>query len=154
MKKNNKERLLAVPLTGILLLYACSSASGIQISQAWTRPALKDGNGAVYFLLQNHSAFGDELTGASSTAAGVVEMHESRLEGDVMKMQQLASIPIPGKVSLEFAPGGLHLMLIGLKEDLKVGDEIQVTLHFAEHEDITLDVPVLERQGENPTNDH
>lgn len=43
-----------------LLLNACRAATGIEISNAWARPALQNGNGAVYFLLENHSAFGDE----------------------------------------------------------------------------------------------
>ena len=148
------KKIITILLLGIFLLSACDAATGIEISNAWIRPALKDGNGAVYFLLQNHSAGRDELTGASSKAAQAVEMHESSMEGDVMQMQQVTSIPIPGKASIEFAPGGLHIMLIGLNEDLQVGDEIQVTLHFTEHEDILLTVPVQEMEREGSLNDH
>jgi periplasmic copper chaperone A len=149
MKKN-----IVILLLGIFLLSACDSASGIEVSNTWMRPAMKDGNGAVYFLLQNHSAGRYELTGVTSDAAQAVEMHESSMEGDVMKMQQVTSIPIPGKASIEFAPGGLHVMLIGLNEDLQVGDEIQVTLHFTEHEDILVTVPVQEMEGEGSLNEH
>jgi copper(I)-binding protein len=81
-------------------------------------------------------------------------MHETSMEGDVMKMQQVTSIPIAGKESIEFAPGGLHIMLIGLNEDLQAGDEIQVILHFTEHEDIRLTVPVQEMEGEGSMNEH
>lgn len=148
------KRLVSIIVLGIFLLSACDAATGIQVSSAWARPALKDGNGAVYFLLQNHSAGRDELTGASSDAAQAVEIHESSMEGDVMRMEQVSSIPIPGKASIEFAPGGLHIMLIGLNEDLSVGDELQVTLHFTEHEDILLNVPVQEMPGDESMNDH
>ena len=148
------KRIILILLLGGFLLSACNAATGIEISNPWMRPAQKDGNGAIYFLLQNYSAGSDELTGASSDAAQAVEMHESSMEGDVMKMQQVTSIPIPGKASIEFAPGGLHIMLVGLSEDLQVGDEIQVTLHFAEHEDIQLRVPVQEMQGDGSINDH
>jgi len=121
------KRLLAAILVAVFLLSACSAVTGIEISNTWTRPALQDGNGAVYFLLQNHSAFGDELTGVSSEAAQAVEIHESRMEGDVMQMRQIPSLAIRGKESIEFGPGGYHVMLVGLKQELKAGDEIQIT---------------------------
>ena len=75
------KRLMAAIFLGSFLLAACSAATGIEISKAWARPALQDGNGAVYFLLQNHSAISDELTGVSSEAARAVEIHESKMEG-------------------------------------------------------------------------
>jgi copper(I)-binding protein len=146
------KRLLAVAPLGILLLSACGSATGITIKDTWARPAAQGGNGAVYFLLQNHSAGSDELIGVSSDVAEAVEMHETTMEGDVMQMQQVLSIPVKGKESIEFAPGGLHVMLIGLKQDLKVGDHFQITLQFAEAKDITLNVPVQET-GESPSMD-
>ena len=148
------KRIIVILLAGALLLSACEAASGIEVSNIWMRPALKDGNGAVYFLLQNHSAGRDELTGASSEAAQAVEIHESSMDGDVMQMQQVSSVPIAGKESIEFAPGGLHIMLIGLNEELHLGDEIRVTLHFTEHEDLLLTVPVQEMGGEDSMNDH
>jgi periplasmic copper chaperone A len=140
-------------LAGAFLLSACNAATGIQVSNAWARTASKDGNGAVYFLLQNHSAAADELTGASSDSAVSVEIHESRMEGDVMKMQQLMSVPLAGKASIEFAPGGYHVMLIGLKQDLEIGGQIELTLHFKEYQDITVSVPVQE-SGSNSTQNH
>ena len=148
------KKFITVLLLGNFLLSACDAATGIEVSNAWMRPAMKDGNGAVYFLLRNHSAGRDELTGVSSDTAQAVEMHKSSMEGDVMQMQQITSIPIPGKASIEFTPGGLHIMLISLNEDLQVGDEIQVTLHFTEHEDIPVTVPVQEMEGEGSMNDH
>lgn len=148
------KRFFTIMLAGIFLLNACDTATGIEIRDAWARPAMKDGNGAVYFLLQNHSAGRDELMGVSSDIAKAVEMHETKMEGDVMQMQQVMSIPIGGKASLEFAPGGLHVMLIGLEQDLKVGDEFQIALQFANHEDITLTVPVQEMQGDASMSDH
>lgn len=140
-------------LAGAFLLSACNAATGIQVSNAWARTASKDGNGAVYFLLQNHSAAADELLGASSDSAVSVEIHESRMEGDVMKMQQLMSVPLAGKASIEFAPGGYHVMLIGLKQDLEIGGQIELTLHFKDHQDITVSVPVQETGG-NSTQNH
>jgi copper(I)-binding protein len=140
-------------LAGILLLSGCDTASGITVSDAWARPAMQGDIGAVYFLLQNHSASVDELTGISSDVAETVEMHESKMEGDVMKMQQISYLPIEGQASIKFEPGGYHVMLIRLKQELKVGDEIEISLHFKENEDITITVPVQEHtEGESMEN--
>jgi periplasmic copper chaperone A len=146
--------LCTIFLAGILLLSACNSATGMEVSQAWARPAAQGGNGAVYFILKNHSASADELVGVTSDIAQAVEMHESKMQGDVMQMQQVTSVPVKGKESVEFAPGGLHVMLIGLKQELQVGDEFQVTLQFAEHEDITVTVSVQETGGSGSMSDH
>ena len=138
--KNVLLSLIAV----IFVLSGCNAATGIEISQAWARPALQGNNGAVYFLLQNHSAFSDELTGASADIAESATLHESKMEGDVMQMRPVTTLPIGGKESIAFAPGSYHVMLAGLKQELKAGDEIQITLHFKNHEDILLAVPVQE----------
>jgi copper(I)-binding protein len=148
------KRFSLIILAGIVLLSACSQASGLQVSNAWARPALQDGTGAVYFLLQNHSASRDELTGVSSDAAQAAEMHESKMEGDVMRMLQIISLPIPGKASIEFGPGGYHVMLVGLKQDLQAGDEILVTLHFKNHESLVVSVPVQEMPPGDSAGNH
>lgn len=148
------KRVFILLMAVIFLLSSCNAATGIEISRAWMRPAAKDGNGAVYFSLQNHSASADELTGVSSDIATAVEMHESKMEGDVMQMNQLMSIPIKGKAGVEFAPGGYHVMLIDLKKDVNIGDHVQVTLHFKDHEDITLSVPVQENETDDSMQIH
>jgi copper(I)-binding protein len=54
------------------------------------------------------------------------------------------SIPVPAKGEVELKPGGLHIMLVNLKQDLKVGDEIEVTLRFKSGLEMKLTVPVME----------
>lgn len=61
-----------------------------------------------------------------------------------MQMRPLQSVPIGGKESIEFGPGGYHVMLVGLKQDLNAGDEIEITLHFKNQEDLLVTVPVQE----------
>ena len=145
---------IVILLAAAFLLNACSPTTGIEVSSTWARPALQEGNGAVYFLLQNHSAAGDELTGISSDIARAAEIHESKMEGDVMQMQQVSSVPIGGKESVVFEPGGYHVMLIGLKQELKAGDEIQVTLQFKNHEAIQVAVPVQEMAPDGEAGEH
>jgi periplasmic copper chaperone A len=129
-------------LTIAFLLSACGPEKGIQVREAWARPGPQGENGAIYFVIENHSSETHELTGVTSDIAEAVEMHESRMSGDVMQMQQLASVSLGPGMEVIFEPGGLHLMLIGLRRELKAGDEIELTLQFRNFEDIKVMVPV------------
>jgi periplasmic copper chaperone A len=154
MHTQTTKRLLVMTFLTAFFLNACGTAAGIKISNAWARPALQNGNGAVYFLLQNHSAAGDELTSVSSESAQAVEIHESKMDGDVMQMRQISSVPIGGKESIEFGPGGYHVMLVGLNQELKAGSEVQVTFHFKNHEDISVPVQVSEMEPATNMGEH
>jgi len=74
------------------------------------------------------------------------------MNGDVMEMHQLDSVPMEAFAEVKFEPGSLHLMLVNLQKDLKVGDQIEVTLHFKNYEDIKMMVPV--RDTPAPEEDH
>lgn len=134
--------LLIMGLT--FLLGACSPGEGIEVRDAWMRPAAQGGNGAVYFVIENHSSETHEMIGAASDIAEAVEVHESRMSGDVMEMHQLTFVSLGPDAEVVFEPGGLHIMLVGLKEELEVGDEIEATLQFRNFEDLTIRVPVQE----------
>ncbi len=134
---------LLVVVAGTALLSACTPVDDMEAREYWVRAASKDGNTAVYMILQNHTPVGDELTRVSSDAAQAVEMHESRLGADgVMQMIPQTSVSLATDSEVEFEPGGLHIMLIGLKQELVAGQEITVILHFKKHGDINLTVPV------------
>ncbi len=140
------KRILMLILAGMLLLSACSpEGTDIEAHDYWARAALRDGTSAVYMLLHNHSDTDDELVGISTDVASAAEMHLSQMSADgVMQMTRQESIPMPADVDLELQPGGYHIMLIGLKQDLKAGDEFSLTLYFKNHEEIILTIPVLE----------
>jgi periplasmic copper chaperone A len=140
------KKFLMLALVGIFLLSACGAGEVIEAHDAWARPAMQGENSAVYLLLHNHTAEDDELLSASTDAAEIVELHESRqVEGtDMMEMVPQDSILLPTNSEVEFKPGGLHIMLVNLKQDLKVGDEIIVTLHFKSGFELPLTVPVME----------
>ena len=120
----------------------------MEVQDAWARPAAQGGNGAVYFAI--HSSAAEELVGISSDVAEAVEMHESKMSGDVMEMRQLQSVPLGAREEMIFEPGGLHVMLVNLKQDLNAGDEIDITLHFKNYQDIPLRVPVQD----TPASEH
>ena len=62
----------------------------------------------------------------------------------VMSMKMQKSVPVPAQQEVIFKPGGLHVMLFNLKQDLKVGDTMTLTLNFKEVGDVVIDVPVRE----------
>ena len=94
-----------------------------------TPPMAKVAGG--YMLLMNSGEEADRLVGGSADFAESTEVHEMKMDGDVMKMREIAGgleIPAGGEVLLE--PGGYHIMFMGLKEPMVAGDEHDVTLEF------------------------
>ena len=140
------KRILAIIFAVACLLSACTEEEGIVVHNAWIRPTVQGQNGAVYFVLKNHSAEADDLVGVSSSMAESVEMHESAVvEGtEVMQMKQVFSVPLNAGSEVTFKPGGLHVMLVRLKRELKNGETIEITLHFKNHADIPVNVSVAE----------
>ncbi len=143
-------------LIAALLLTACGAEKGIEIHDAWMRPAEQGENGAVYFVIHNHSSQADELIAVSSDIAAAAEMHESRMSGDIMQMTPVESVPLEAFAEIEFAPGGLHIMLVDLKQDIRLGNEIDVILHFKNSQDINIRVAVRETgvPEDHPSEDH
>jgi periplasmic copper chaperone A len=140
------KRILMVTTMAVLLLGACApAAADIETSDVWARVGMADGTSAVYLILANGTATDDELLSASSDIAAAVEIHMSQLgpKGEMQMIPQ-ESVPLAAGAKVEFKPGGLHVMLIGLKQELKVGDQFEVTLHFKNHADIILKVIVKE----------
>jgi uncharacterized protein YcnI/copper(I)-binding protein len=103
----------------------------IGLSAPWTRPASAGGMGVGYVKITNDGSEPDTLLGASSDVAERVELHETTISDDgVASMKPVSSVEVaPGK-SIELKPGGLHLMLIGLKEAIKEGGSVKAKLNF------------------------
>jgi copper(I)-binding protein len=137
----------------ILLLSACNTETGLKVHDSWIQSTAQGANGAVYFVLHNHTDQDDELTGVTTNVADAVEIHQSTIDPDtdIMRMEMVSSIPIPANSEIFFSPGKYHLMLVRLKKELKVGDHIGVILHFKKHEDIIVNVSV---QDNAPEEDH
>lgn len=122
----------------------------ILVEDAWARAmplmtgtAMGSGtNSAVYGLIRNEGRSGDVLLGGATEVAVSVEVHESRVEEDVMRMRRVDSLDIPGGGTVELRPGGLHVMLLGLSEPLVEGGALQLTLRFRHAGDVRIDVPI------------
>ncbi len=148
-------------LSAALLLQACSAApatpgatpttpaqapSGpkIAIQSAWARPALKGQNSAAYFVIENTGTAADSLTGAKvdGAVAKTAEVHETKMEGGVMKMQPTPRVEVPAGSKVEFKPGGYHVMIMELQHDLKEGEKISIVLTFEKSGSITVQAEV------------
>ena len=114
----------------LLLSLVNLSVPQIKVENAWMRIANKGMNTALYFDVNNLSSKDDELTDVYSNIANNVQIHETYKQGDNMGMRSVPSVIIKGKGTFHFAPGGFHVMVIKLKENLKEGDKKEFTLTF------------------------
>lgn len=102
------------------------------------------GTSAAYMLIKNAGQESDRLLEAQTDVANVVETHISEERDGVMVMSRVNGIDVPGQGETELRPGGLHIMLIDLTQDLNPGDTINLTLVFEKSGPIQLSVPVRE----------
>ncbi len=114
-------------LVASALLMGAADAQ-VTVQDAWVRGTVPQQKASGLFA-QLTSAQAGKLVAASSPVAGVVEIHERAMEGSVMKMRELAGgLPLPAGQTVELKPGGYHVMLMDLKQQLKEGDSVPVTL--------------------------
>lgn len=119
------------------LLLACSLAlassawaqSPVQVQDAWARATVANQSATGAFMKLTAPA-ATRLVEARSPLAGIVEVHEMKLEGDVMRMRAVSALPLPAGQTVELKPGGYHVMLMDLKGPVKAGDALPLTLVF------------------------
>jgi copper(I)-binding protein len=123
----------------------------VKVDNAWVRPTVKgqSGTGGFMNLTASQSL---TLVGFSTAAAGESALHEMVMDGSVMRMKAIDALPLPAgqQVSLRPGAGGQHLMLMDLKQPLKEGDELTLTLKLrtAEGKNLTQDVKVPVKVGQ------
>ena len=122
-------------------------AGDVTIVHPWSRPAPQGQNGVIYLGIRNGGAADDHLIGVSTPLATKVELHKSTMEDGIHRMEKVENIVVPAGGSVELAPGGLHVMLIGLKFMLMAEETIPVTFTFEHAGDITTGVAVETRGG-------
>ena len=103
---------------------------GLSIEKAWARKTSRTVSAAVYLTIHNDTHNLEYLRGASSDIASNTMIHQSREEDGIMKMDHVEDLPIAPGETLSFAPGGYHIMLMGLTAPLAEGDVFTVTLDF------------------------
>jgi copper(I)-binding protein len=121
-----KSRLIAalLVLTGGLV-----QAQTPEVKDAWVRTAVPGQQGTGAFM-KITAKDGARLVGASSPVAGVAEVHEMKMENDIMKMRAVPVLALPAGKTVELRPGGYHVMLMALKQPLPAGSTVPLTLVF------------------------
>ena len=104
-------------------------AQDVQVENPWVRGTVPGQKATGAFMVLN-SKQGGALVSVASPAAGVVEIHEMAMEGNVMKMRAIPKLDLPAGKNVELKPGGYHVMLMDLKQQLKKGDTVPVTLRI------------------------
>lgn len=106
---------------------AVQPVQSVQVEAAWVRSTVpgQQGTGAFMRLTAKEAM---QLVGVSTPVAGVAEVHEMTLQGDVMKMRAVPMLNLPAGKSVELKPGGYHLMLMDLKQPLPTGSTVPLTL--------------------------
>jgi copper(I)-binding protein len=113
------------------LALASAAQAAPRVESAWTRPAAQGGTGAGFMTVSNPDAKADALVAVESPLSRQVQIHQSSMGGGMASMKQLARLPLGPGAAVTFAPGGYHLMFVGLKAPLKTGDVLPATLVFA-----------------------
>ncbi|SIQ35313.1 hypothetical protein SAMN05878276_3922 [Aquipseudomonas alcaligenes] len=144
-------------LTGLMLSPLMAQAheyqaGQIQIDHPWSREMPPSApNAAAFFTLHNQGATADRLLAASSPQAQKVELHEHVHKDGLMKMQQVQGVDVPAGGEVKFVPMGYHVMLFGVKQQLKDGERFPMTLRFEQAGEVQVEVAV---QKDAPAAEH
>jgi hypothetical protein len=140
--------ILILIIASLILLAGCTkpeAGPALLVEEAWARPGTAGDNSVVYFTIDNSGGSADQLLGASGEAAESLELHRSQMDEDgVMSMEPQPMVDIPAGGEVVFKPGDYHIMLINLKQALKLDDSFQITLNFKNAGDVTVTVKVSE----------
>ena len=106
-----------------------SAQAQVIVERAWARTTVPSqvSSGAFMHITAQKDV---RLTGARSPVAGVVELHEMKIDNGIMRMRPVGELPLKAGQSIELKSGGYHLMMMGLKRQLKAGDIVPLTLEF------------------------
>lgn len=134
---------LAAPLLSIALACSGSAWAQVAVSKAWVR-ATVPGQQATGMFGTLTAKQDSALVSASSPVAGTVEVHEMKMDGDVMRMRAIPALPLPAGQAVALKPGSYHVMLMGLKKPLPDGSTVPIKLvvEDAQKKQTTIDVKV------------
>ena len=120
--------LLALPLAA---LAAVAAAVGLTVESAWARATPPGASvAAVYLRIDNMGGLADRLLAIRTPVAASVEVHQTSVEDGMARMRMVSMLHVGANEVLEFVPGGLHIMLFGLKKPLVAGQTFELELVF------------------------
>ena len=140
---------LLLPLAGLgaIAMPAAAGAPGLHVS-GWARAGVT--SSAAYVTVHNGGGGADRLLGASSPAARQVSIHDSQNNGGVMRMRAAGAVPLAPNAAIAMRPGGLHIMLMGLKAPLRPGTRLPLTLRFQKAGLVRASLPVMAPGAQGP----
>ncbi len=125
---NRIDRRVVLATLALASTFAVPAANAqTTVKEPWVRATVAQQKATGAFM-QLTSTQGGKLISAQSPAAGVVEVHEMAMDGNVMKMRAVNSLELPAGKAVDLKPGGLHVMLMDLKQQMKAGDSVPLTL--------------------------
>jgi copper(I)-binding protein len=137
-------RVLLRVFGGLLIAVPCiayAQQSGVQVEHAWSRATVPGQTGVIYLTITDTGP-ADRLMSVASPVAATAALHESFSENGVSKMREIGGLAVSPGTPVTLAPGGYHIMLMGLKQPLKQGDAFPVTLTFEKAGPVTATVTV------------
>ncbi len=149
-----KSLFLALALALFAFSYSHAEDT-ITVTDAWVREVPPASTiSAAYMKIANNGDKDDKVTGASSTAAETTEIHLSSVDDKgVAKMEKVDGVAVAAGETVELKPGSYHIMLIGLKEPLKAGENVEIVLDFENAGEVTVSAPV-KGMDKQPHEDH
>jgi copper(I)-binding protein len=122
---------------------AAHKGSSIEVVDPYLRANIPGTtNGVAFMVLKNHGDQDVFLTGVKSEIANKIELHTTLHEGEKNRMREVSKIKVPKGASAALESGHFHVMLIGLKRDLKVGEKVGLKLEFSNGETLSIEAPV------------
>ena len=142
-------------LMGMLLLVSLPALAQVEIEKPWMRATAPGAKVAAgYMSVRSKSGSPDRLVGASSPVAARVETHVHIKDGEIMRMREVKALDIPAKGTLELKPGATHLMFVDIKQPLKEGDKVPVTLKFEKAGEVKAEFNVGRLTAPPPMHQH
>ncbi|MEQ1659870.1 MAG: copper chaperone PCu(A)C [Hylemonella sp.] len=128
-------------IAALALTAGAVHAQTVEVRDAWARTTVPNQKSSGAFMKLTAKE-GTRLVGADSPVAGITEVHEMKMEGDVMKMRAVSALELPAGQTVELKPGGYHVMLMDLKTALKKDSTIPLTLLFKDAKGVESKVEV------------
>ena len=117
-------------------------AQTVKISNAWVRTTVAGQQSTGAFMALTAPA-AMKLVSVSTPAAGIVEVHEMKMDGDIMRMREIPQLELPAGKTVELKPGGLHMMLMDLKQPFAKDARVPFTLHFKNAKGVDSELKVM-----------